>query len=45
MILIEIELEGECLDPKRRASEFDPSLLPQIVSSKFFKDDPSWYHI
>lgn len=31
------------LDPKRRASEFDPSLLPQIASSKFFKDDPSLY--
>ncbi|CAF0781884.1 unnamed protein product [Adineta steineri] len=29
------------LDPKRRASEFDPSLLPQVVSSKFFKDDPT----
>ena len=32
------------LDPKRRASEFDPSLLPQVASSKFFKDDPSEYH-
>lgn len=31
------------LDPKRRASEFDPSLLPQVASSKFFKDDPSEY--
>ncbi|CAF0894833.1 unnamed protein product [Didymodactylos carnosus] len=29
------------LDPKRRASEFDPSLLPQVGSSKFFRDDPS----
>jgi hypothetical protein len=29
------------LDPKRRTSEFDPSLLPQVGSSKFFKDDPS----
>ncbi|CAF0731178.1 unnamed protein product [Rotaria sordida] len=29
------------LDPKRRASEFDPSLLPQVGSSKFTKDDPS----
>ncbi|CAF0883074.1 unnamed protein product [Didymodactylos carnosus] len=28
------------LDPKRRASEFDPSLLPQLGSSKFFRDDP-----
>ena len=31
------------LDPKRRASEFDPSLLPQVVSSKFFQDDPSLF--
>ncbi|CAF5197930.1 unnamed protein product, partial [Rotaria magnacalcarata] len=30
------------LDPKRRASEFDPSLLPQVASSKFMKDDPSF---
>ncbi|CAF1262174.1 unnamed protein product [Adineta ricciae] len=29
------------LDPKRRASEFDPSLLPQVASSKFLKDDPT----
>ena len=35
------EMKGEYLDPKRRASEFDPSLLPQVASSKFFKDDPS----
>src|SRR5271168_2661994 len=34
---------NQFLDPKRRASEFDPSLLPQIASSKFFKDDPSLY--
>lgn len=35
------EMKGENLDPKRRASEFDPSLLPKVASSKFFKDDPS----
>lgn len=33
--------ENIFLDPKRRASEFDPSLLPQIASSKIMKDDPS----
>jgi hypothetical protein len=32
-------------DPKRRASEFDPSLMPQVASSKFFQDDPSKYFL
>ncbi|CAF2852827.1 unnamed protein product [Rotaria sp. Silwood2] len=29
------------LDPKRRASEFDPSLIPQVANTKFLKDDPT----
>jgi hypothetical protein len=36
-----MRIENIYLDPKRRASEFDPSLLPQVASSKFLKDDPS----
>ncbi|CAF0947101.1 unnamed protein product [Rotaria sordida] len=29
------------LDPKRRASEFDPSLIPQVATNKLLKDDPT----
>ncbi len=41
LIIEKIGIKCVYLDPKRRASEFDPSLIPQVVSSKSLKDDPS----
>ncbi|CAF1204041.1 unnamed protein product [Adineta steineri] len=29
------------IDPKRRESEFDPSLIPHVATSKLLKDDPT----
>ncbi|CAF3762344.1 unnamed protein product [Rotaria sp. Silwood1] len=37
----ENHMESIYLDPKRRTSEFDPSLIPQVASTKFLKDDPT----